>query len=222
MAELAGQTWGGGLGTVSISKDSDGLPWLSRNGQGQDFLLICGNTVLCNSELNSEPFGREYRLTSWQPGVFPISSVEVAQPCLGHFRCSDVSSTLPFPHCSYTAQVLLCPAQLAQPPPTLDTFNLLCNICSVACTHLSCWQERAIVLSKSAAHKPRFSEPNLNSHQSPKIEIPPGACLRWRTRADPGATMNSQVWYCGDRLALPFPHLPLQSPMMPTLLQKHC
>lgn len=110
MAELAGQTWGGGLGTVSISKGSDGLSWLSRNGQGQDFLLICRITVLCNSELNSEPFGREYRLTSWQPGVFPISSMEVAQPCLGHFRCSDVSSTLPPPphphnHCIYTAEV---------------------------------------------------------------------------------------------------------------------
>ena len=110
MAELAGQTWGGSLGTVSISKGSNGLPWLSRNSQGQDFLFICGNTVLCNSELDSEPFGREYRLTSWQPGVLPVLSMEVAQPPLGHFRCKDVSSTLAFPttpphHCSYTAEV---------------------------------------------------------------------------------------------------------------------
>lgn len=109
MAELAGQTWGGGLDTVSISKGSDGLPWLSRNSQGQDFLFICRNTVLCHSELDSEPFGREYRLTSWQPGVLPVSSLEVAQPRLGHFRCNDVSSTLALPtapnHCSYTAEV---------------------------------------------------------------------------------------------------------------------
>ena len=177
MAELAGQTWGGGLGTVSISKGSDGLSWLSRNVQGQDFLLICGNTVLCNSELNSEPFGREYRLTSWQPGVFPISSVEVAQPCLGHFRCSDVSSTLPLPPLQLHSPGSSLPCSTGTTATTLDTFDLLCNICSVACTRLSCWQERAIVLSKSAAHKPRFSEPSLNSHQSPKIEIPPGACL---------------------------------------------
>lgn len=196
MAELAGQTWGGGLGTVSISKGSDGLPWLSRNSQGQDFLFICGNTVLCNSELDSEPFGREYRLTSWQPGVLPVSSMEVAQPRLGHFRCIDVSSTLAFPTAPPPLQLhsrgfLLCPAQLAQAPPTLYTFDLLCNICSVACTRLSCWQERAIVLSKSAAHKPRCSELSLNSHQSPKIEIPLGACLCWRTRPGPGTTMNS-------------------------------
>lgn len=43
-----------------------GLPQLSRNGQSQDFLLTWATTVLCNSELGPEPFGRGCIPTSWR------------------------------------------------------------------------------------------------------------------------------------------------------------
>lgn len=59
------QTRCGGERTISISKGSNGLPQLSRNGQNQDFLLVWEVTVLCIAELSPEPFWREYILTLW-------------------------------------------------------------------------------------------------------------------------------------------------------------
>lgn len=68
---------------------------------------------------------------------------------------------------------LLCRSQLVHPPPRHWTLSACCAIFTlVACVFLSCWQERAIVLSKSAAHKSRFGETGLNSIQFPKVEIP--------------------------------------------------
>lgn len=49
---------GGGLGTVSISKGSDGLPWLSRNGQGhRTSCLFVGAQSCATLNLIQNPLG---------------------------------------------------------------------------------------------------------------------------------------------------------------------
>lgn len=56
--------------SIPIPEGSDAFPQFSRNGQKQCFLLGWETTVVCSSELSSEPLWREYILTSSQPGVF--------------------------------------------------------------------------------------------------------------------------------------------------------
>ena len=105
--------------------------------------------------------------------------MEVAQVWLGHISCGDISShrRLPAPPPPAIQPRFSALPQSASTAPMLTLYALsaYCAIFAlVACARLSRWLERAIVLSKSAAHKSRFGKAGPNSVQFPKVEIPQG------------------------------------------------
>ena len=139
-------------------------------------LLGLGDTVVSTWELSLEPLRREY-VMPWQLASSPVSPVEVAQ-VWGGGTAAVVTILLIMAYLPPTSRLphrgcQLCHRQLVPPPPRHSTVSASCAIFAlVACVCLSRWQERAIVLSKSAAHKSRFGETGLNPICFPKVAIP--------------------------------------------------
>lgn len=156
---------------MSRSKGCDGLPQLSRSGQNQP-LLVRESTALSNSELSSEPFWREYIRTGWLPGVFPWM---LPSPVWGLSGAGSFLPTIPSPpHLLQPPSrgFLVCHAQLVQPLSYVARALLIVQYLPwlPACT-CPAGKKKVIILSKSAAHKPRFSKSGLITIQFPKVEI---------------------------------------------------
>lgn len=130
-AELAAQTHGvRQTGHVCV-QGAGGPSQIPRSAQEQDSLCVSKATALHDPELF-----RESTLCDRSLVLCQVSCAEIALPCSGHIRYSDISSCHLSP-LTPSSQLAGFPATL---PPQHCTSQVYCaEFTQVTSTYLSCW-----------------------------------------------------------------------------------